>query len=266
MYSIKEIKDESYTCFLEKSETTIITNSNVKEVNGELLESPAEYHIVSEIEKYYNFKSGINYKLKRKFGTDKILESSKQICDVAYFNYKKRYIIFLITKSKEKRLATSENINFALLNLKHFCIKNSLNKLAINQIGKKDGLDWTKTRSMIRYIFRNINIEIIICIKLEYTSEEKLIIVKQFHDSLLGGHAGLNRIVKKFKRQFNWPGLKQEVRDYIKNCPSCQTNKIINRHHRSPMIITTTSSKPFEKIFLDIVGPLLSTAIGITYY
>jgi len=25
----------------------------MKEVNGELLESPAEYHIVSEIEKYY---------------------------------------------------------------------------------------------------------------------------------------------------------------------------------------------------------------------
>lgn len=265
MYSIREIKDESYTSFLEKSETTIITNSNVKEVNGELLESPAEYHIVSEIEKYYNFKSGINYELKRKFGTDKILESNKQIGDVVYFNYEERYIIFLITKSKEKQLATSENMHFALLNLKHFCIKNSLNKLVMNQLGKKDGLDWTKTRSMIRYIFRNTDIEIIICTKLEYTDEEKLIIFKQFHDSLLGGHAGLNRTVKKIKRQFNWPGLKQEVKDYIKNCPSCQTNKTTNRHHRSPMIITTTSSKPFEKIFMDIVGPLIPTAIGNTY-
>ncbi|KAF0711278.1 Retrovirus-related Pol polyprotein, partial [Aphis craccivora] len=63
---------------------------------------------------------------------------------------------------------------------------------------------------------------------------------------------------------FNWPELKQEVRDCIKNCPSCQTNKTTNRHHRSPMIITTTSSKPFEKIFMDIVGPLIPTAIGNT--
>ncbi|KAF0749250.1 O-acetyl-ADP-ribose deacetylase 1-like [Aphis craccivora] len=83
-------------------------------------------------------------------------------------------------------------MHFALLNLKHFCIKNSLNKLSMNQLGKKDGLDWTKTRSMIRYIFRNTYIEIIICTKLEYTNEEKLIIFKQFHGSLLGGHAGLN--------------------------------------------------------------------------
>jgi len=31
------------------------------------------------------------------------------------------------------------------------------------------------------------------------------------------------------------------------------------------MVITTTSSKPFEKIFLDILGPLVSTISGNTY-
>jgi hypothetical protein len=86
----------------------------------------------------------------------------------------------------------------------------------MNQTGKKDGLDWAKIRSMIRYIFRNTNIEILICIKLEYTKEEKLIIFKRFRDSLLGGHAGLHRTVKKIKRQFNWPGLKQEVESMIR--------------------------------------------------
>jgi len=104
-----------------------------------------------------------------------------------------------------------------------------------------------------------------ICTKLEYTKEEKLVILEQFHTSLLGGHGGVNKTVSKIKRQFNWPNLKQDVKLYIKNCASCQINKVTNKKHKSPMVITTTSSKPFEKIFLDIVGPLVTTDTGNTY-
>ncbi|KAL4084029.1 hypothetical protein QTP88_029345 [Uroleucon formosanum] len=252
MYNINEIKEESYPTFLEKFETIIITNKNVKEVHGELLESPNEYHIVSEIEKYYNFTSGINYEIKKKFGKDKILKSNKSLGDVVKFKNENRYIIFLITKTKQKQCTTYETMHLTLLNLKYFCEKHNLKKLAMNQIGRSDGLEWAKVRSMIRYVFRNTNIE-------------KLIIFKQFHDSKLGGHGGINRTLKKIKRQFNWPNLKQELKDYIKNCPSCQTNKNTNKHHRSPMVITSTSTKPFEKIFLDIVGPLIATESGNTY-
>jgi len=39
MYSIQEIKNESYEQFLEKIETQLITNNNVKETIGTLVES-----------------------------------------------------------------------------------------------------------------------------------------------------------------------------------------------------------------------------------
>lgn len=77
IYTITKIKDESYPVFLEKIETTIFTNNNVKEVNGNWIESPEEYHIVSEISKNYNFMIRINYELKQKFGDNKILERVK---------------------------------------------------------------------------------------------------------------------------------------------------------------------------------------------
>jgi len=100
----------------------------------------------------------------------------------------------------------------------------------MKQLGRQDGLEWEKVRAMIRYIFRNTRIEILICSKMEYTEvEEKLIIFKQFHDSVLGGHAGTNKTVRKIKRRFNWPGLKSDVKDYIKKCESCQKNKVTNR-------------------------------------
>uniref|UniRef100_A0A2S2QET3 RNA-directed DNA polymerase n=1 Tax=Sipha flava TaxID=143950 RepID=A0A2S2QET3_9HEMI len=122
-----------------------------------------------------------------------------------------------------------------------------------------------KIRSIIRYIFRKTDIEILICTEVEYTEEEKLDILKQFHDSRLGGHLGINKTIKKIQKQFKWKGMKTDIKTYIKNCTSCQKNKINNKKIKQPMAITSTSSKPFEKIFLDIVGPLTTTLSGNTY-
>jgi len=152
-----------------------------------------------------------------------------------------------------------------LLNLKYFSEKHSLNKLIMNQLGRKDGLEWTKVRAMLRFIFRNTQMEILVCSKMEYTEDEKLIIFRQFHDSVLGGHAGVGKTIRKIKRQFNWPGLKADIKKYIKNCDSCQKNKVTNKKIKQPMVITTTSSRPFEKLFLDIVGPLVTKASGNNY-
>ena len=45
----------------DSNETQLIINKNIKEVHGSLIEAPQEYHIVSEIAKYYIFMSGTNY-------------------------------------------------------------------------------------------------------------------------------------------------------------------------------------------------------------
>jgi len=265
MYTINEIKEESYPTFLNKFETQLITNKNVQEVNGNLLEAPAEYHIVSEISRHYDFMSGINYELKQKFGDNKMLTPSESVGDVNYFKNNNRYIIFLTTKNKNKQKATYENIYLSLLNLKSLCDEHSLNKLAMNKLGFNDKLEWSQVRAMIRHVFRNTNINIIICSKLEFSDEEKLIIFNQCHDSVIGGHAGIHRTIKKIKTQFNWKGLKEDVIEYIKNCESCQKGKVTNKKVKQPMLITSTSSEPFEKIFLDIVGPLITTLTGNTY-
>ncbi|KAE9529191.1 hypothetical protein AGLY_011987 [Aphis glycines] len=89
--------------------------------------------------------------------------------------------------------------------------------------------------------------------------------VKQFHDSKLGGHLGVNKTIKRIQKQFRWKGMKDDVKKYVKNCTSCQVNKISNRHVKQPMAITSTSTKPFEKIFLDIVGPLPTTLSSNNY-
>lgn len=56
--------------------------------------------------------------------------------------------------------------------------------------------------------------------------------------------------------------MKKDIKEYIKQCPSCQMNKTNFKPIKAPTEITSTSSKPFEKLAIDIVGPLPLTLNG----
>lgn len=79
--------------------------------------------------------------------------------------------------------------------------------------------------------------------------------ISQFHDAPMGGHQGVNRTFNRMKEFFNFPKMFSKIKSYIKNCIKCQKNKSC-RPTKMPMVITSTSSRPFERIALDIVGPL----------
>jgi hypothetical protein len=49
---------------------------------------------------------------------------------------------------------------------------------------------------------------------------------------------------------------------FIKSCIHCQINKVSRHPTKAPMEITSSAKQPFEKIFLDIVGPLPITENG----
>jgi hypothetical protein len=66
---------------------------------------------------------------------------------------------FLITK----QWSTYENIYISLINLKQFYKKNKIDKLIMNKLGQSANLDRDKIRSMLQYIFKNTDIEILIC-------------------------------------------------------------------------------------------------------
>lgn len=90
----------------------------------------------------------------------------------------------------------------------------------------------------------------------ELTEENKKQIIKEFHENPLGGHQGITRTYNRISPQYLWKGMRPQIRDYVQNCIACQINKTPNQTIKEPMVITTTATKPFEKIFMDIVGPL----------
>lgn len=76
-------------------------------------------------------------------------------------------------------------------------------------------------------------------------------VIEQFHKGSLGGHQGVLRTYKRMRYYVKFPNMLNTIKKFIKNCDLCQRNKS-RRKTKLPMCLTTTSSKPFEKIFLDI--------------
>ena len=50
--------------------------------------------------------------------------------------------------------------------------------------------------------------------------------------------------------------MRDEVRKYVRSCESCQRKKLVRIKTKFPMQITDTPSRTFEKVQIDLVGPL----------
>jgi len=56
------------------------------------------------------------------------------------------------------------------------------------------------------------------------TEQEKVKILQEFHQLPTGGYLGMNRTFKRIKLFTSWPGMKQEIQNYVKQCETCQKN------------------------------------------
>ena len=101
---------------------------------------------------------------------------------------------------------------------------------------------------------------------------EQLIVPRQYvskvlymaHAHLLGAHLGIDKTRERVVGKFYWPGLKRDITDYCNECPECQ--KTAPRPTvRSPLIPLPIIEVPFQRIAMDIVGPLPKTSRGHRY-
>lgn len=85
--------------------------------------------------------------------------------------------------------------------------------------------------------------------------DDKRVILNDFHLLPSSGHTGIRRMVSNIKKYYFWPNMISDVTSFVKKCDKCQKQKY-SLHTKQPMVITTTAQSAFDKIFLDIVGPL----------
>ncbi len=95
-------------------------------------------------------------------------------------------------------------------------------------------------------------------------SKTRRIILNCCHDIKTSGHLGVSKTISKVKQKFYWPGLQTDVRSYVAGCETCSKRKGPIPRKRAPMQIVR-SGYPFERIAIDILGPLPQTAKGNKY-
>jgi hypothetical protein len=83
-------------------------------------------------------------------------------------------------------------------------------------------------------------------------------IIQAHHDPPVYGHPGISKTVQLVERTHWWPGLKQDITEYIKGCAECQHHKVNNRPMKAPLqpIYPKLEALPFEMVALDFIVKL----------
>ena len=84
-------------------------------------------------------------------------------------------------------------------------------------------------------------------------------VLEQLHNSVTAGHLGIQKMQAKVKDRFYWPGWFDDVRRWCRECKDCGSRKLIGPLPCAPLQLTTVS-RPFERVAVDILGPLPETA------
>ena len=80
----------------------------------------------------------------------------------------------------------------------------------------------------------------------------------------MAGHLGRDKTTKRITKNFYWPSVFRDVAEYCQRCPECQkTGK--GSQHKVLLVPLPVIKEPFERIAMDIVGPLPRSKKGNQY-
>lgn len=84
------------------------------------------------------------------------------------------------------------------------------------------------------------------------------VILRQAHDLSLAGHMGRRKTKQRIQTSFYWPGMDKDISKYIQSCSRCMNTE--RTPQPAPLQKTDLACRPFEKIAVDIIGPLNPTS------
>lgn len=180
-------------------------------------------------------------------------------------NLSKKDIYHCVIKSNYWEKASYKDFFYTIQNLKNTLEQNNSECISLpNFEDDFNRFKYEKLKEIIQYVFRNSKIKIIIhSDKIREPLEEEIpVILEENHISPHSGHSGYFKTYERIRSMFRWKGMKKTIKNFIKKCESCQKNKTVRKNYKAPMEITTTSSQPFERLSLDVVGPLPITEKG----
>ncbi|XP_041470756.1 uncharacterized protein LOC121420251 [Lytechinus variegatus] len=81
-------------------------------------------------------------------------------------------------------------------------------------------------------------------------------VMRLAHETLFGGHQGAKKTTDKILTNFFWPGITSDVTRYCQSCDVCQRTLPKGKVTRVPLGTMPLIEIPFQRIAVDIVGPI----------
>ena len=69
-------------------------------------------------------------------------------------------------------------------------------------------------------------------------------------------HLGQQRIIELVKRNYWWPGPKENIKKYVQCCIKCQQNKVQHQQKPRELYLLEIPQGPWQEISIDIIRPL----------
>jgi Integrase zinc binding domain len=89
-------------------------------------------------------------------------------------------------------------------------------------------------------------------------------LMELYHDPVQFGHNGARRMIEKMERQYYWPSMKQDIRNFTPRCESCQATKAGNTGPVGLIHPLPIPEERFEEISMDFKD-MFKTKDGFDY-
>ena len=168
---------------------------------------------------------------------------------------------------REGPTLTLTHITTVLNDLRVITDNLKLESLSVAKTDFINNVSWSDVKAQLQLIFSDAPVKLIICNGLvKYPPRDlRPEIIKEMHCLPTGGHRGVTKTYNRIKHSYYWENLKLDVLRHIQQCLQCQLKKLVRVKTKQPMIITDTPGASFDKVAMDIVGPLPKTERGNEY-
>ena len=90
-------------------------------------------------------------------------------------------------------------------------------------------------------------------------------VLRQGHDRPLAGHMGVQRTLDRIQQEFFWPRMGKEIREWVRTCDVCQRSAPPGWTTRVPLGTIPSAETPFQRVAIDLAGPMSRTHQGNAY-
>jgi len=85
-------------------------------------------------------------------------------------------------------------------------------------------------------------------------------VLQYYHDHVLAGHLGQNKILELIRRHYTWPNIHDNIQKFCKSCITCMRSKLQRHRPYGSLQQLLIPERPWNSISMDFIEKLPSSS------